>query len=277
MLRLKLTLRALGAIGILGTVALVMAQQIASKETGGNGPQKATGSRSRAGGGAAIVNGRTYKRMESAHPGPWKFEAPTAAQHVLKSWIISETNRLIDLAKAQSQPERVQGIIEAQCYYILTTMRPDEQKHEMYDVWNVDVWQAGGKWDHVTSAPSLVNALAKIEAKQNATISAIWDKAREDHMRPYMELSRRITKEVGNDQVRHHQRYTEELRKLQGEKSKSDVATDRMTRLRPALNAVYGQLNAAQKREWDRILVNFNQDVLSAYRGEAVKLGVATK
>lgn len=272
---MQTSLRALTALAILGTVGFIVAQQVAS--SAGQGSNSQLSRRGSADGDRATINGQPFRAVRNQHPGPWTFTPPTGAQKVLQRYIPAETNRLIALAEASGKGARISKIIEVQCYYMLAVMRPDEQKHEIYDVWNVDVWKPGGQWDHVTSAPPLVHELASMSDAQGQAIHAAFARREDEWMQPFMDLNHRIAKEVGKDMERFRTRYNEELKKLIGGRTKADLGQAYVAKLEQGMKEAYALLTSSQKREWDLILSNFKSDALAAYNGESPELGISNR
>lgn len=275
MLSMQTSLRALTALAILGTVGFIVAQQVAS--SGGQGSSSQPSGRGSANGDRATINGQLYQAVRNQHPGPWTFAPPTGAQKVLQRYIPAETNRLIELAEASGKSGRISKIIEVQCYYMLAVMRPDEQKHEIYDVWNVDVWKPGGQWDHVISAPTLVHDLAVMSDTQGQAVRAAFAKRENEWMQPFMDLNHRIAEEVGKDMERFRSRYNEELKKLIGSRTKADLGQAYVAKLEQGMKEAYALLTPVQKREWDLILSNLKSDALAAYNGDSPELGISNK
>lgn len=185
----------LAAVGALACAAITvgsMAQQVRSK-SGGSVQEVGVrgGSGQRVGGGA---------QMASKVP---EGEPMTVMQSVLSRYMINVQNYLIE---KYDNDTVTTNVILAHCASQLTIRTPGQQKHEIYEVWDVDGWKPGKQWEDMKDTPSLINELLRVDPSVEKEIQALVDKQSDELMKPLRDFIKRenlasVSKEEANRRI----------------------------------------------------------------------------
>lgn len=136
------------------------------------------------------------------------------AVSAMRSQISGQVNTLWHEAKAAGRGDAAERLMQVACWSALTTMTPDQQKHEIQNVWQLGKYKPNGDWDHVTKAPSLVNSLLDVPAEKSAKIKSLRDAARRSAMAPYDDLTERVNDRVRQEGGDFSAIYNADLKKL---------------------------------------------------------------
>lgn len=250
------TLKVLAALGIMSCVAFVVGQ---ARDKGVFSP----GSQ---GGGAQIASKEEAGRFAPAN----------GAQRALREYIMAIDNRNVALANEKNRPDIAQACVDVQCYYILATMKPDERKHEVDTVWQVDKYRPNGQWNHITSAPILVDELLRIDAKRSAAIQKILDEDRDEWMKPFMEQSARVAKRFPGkkwatmsqaEKDLYVKLSNEELVRYRKGRTSGDILTEHVVFFMGTVKKVKALLTKSEIAEFDRFVAAFDKDQNAAFAG----------
>lgn len=206
------------------------------------------------------------------HASPHPYVEPNTVQKQMQFAFIGKQNQFIEQVTASGREDLVAGLIKVNCYAMLTVMRPDEQQHEMHDVWQVDVWvPRDPQWAAVCKAPSMVNSLLKVSPEVCAKIQAEADRLSDLAMAPFRAMMNRLEADPAyralskEEQI---ERMRAENRKLYAGRSKADLAAENGTRCDRMLNFIRPLLNRAQQSEFDTIRAQFDSGVASVMKGQ---------
>lgn len=255
---MRKTLKVLAALGITSCVAYVVAQS--SPVRAQNGQQGAIAAPSSAG----------------------KFLKPNGAQNALREYIMAIDNRNVALANAKGQGDIAQKCVDVQCYYWLTTMRPDERKNEIDNVWQVSKYRPNGQWNHITSAPILVDQLLKLDDKTSVAIQKILEDDRDAWMKPFMEQSDRVAKQfpgktwktmTAEDKERYMALSNAEREKWLNGRTSEDVWVEHAEYVVKTIAKVKQHLTDAQRAEFEKIATAYDRDMAKAFAGQAPSFG----
>lgn len=257
------TLKALAAIGVLSCVGYVMAQSGQVRSGGGNyGGQ----------GGSAVASKN----------GQGKFAPANAAQQALRHYITAVDNRNVELARRDNKQDVAQACVEVQCYYILATMKPDERKHEVDEVWEISKYRPNGQWNHITSAPMLVDELLRIDPKVDAQIKKIVQSSWDSWMEPFMGITRKVNEEfkgktwatmTPDEKTRYAARCEEERAKVVKGKSNAQISSEHVKHMSRTMDEVRKVLTKSQAAEFDRFIAAFDRDMSEAFAGSKHAIG----
>jgi hypothetical protein len=244
-------LKGLAAIGIAGCVVYGVAQSIATKaDQGGQG---------RPGAGALRAN-------QAGKPS--SYVKPNVVQELLRYCIITEGNALGDKAKAEGRPSVLTKIVETYCYHTLTTMRPDEQQHEIHDVWQIGVWKKDGSWDHIAAAPSLAKEILNVDAVTAKKVNALWEKSVDQVMGPYIELSKRLWEQAGHDRAKYDALYKVEHAKLRASMVKNAAGKPSSPNVMKSLvDEAKAVMPKAMAMEFEQFYLNCRRDMIAVAAG----------
>jgi hypothetical protein len=249
------TLKVLAALGILGCVSYAVAQTRALQQGAeGGGPGQI-----------------------ASKEGEGKFAPANGAQKALREYFMAINNRNVLLANNANKGGVAQSCTDVQCYYFLTTMKPDERKHEIDDVWQVSKFRPNGQWNHITSAPMLVNELLRIDKKTNDAINVVLSNGWNKWMQPFMEQNERVAKKMGitkkwddmtpAEQSRLIQLNKEEHERWLNGRTTADVSAEHAKFVSGMMQDVRKVLNKNQLAEFDKIIASFDRDISSAFNG----------
>jgi hypothetical protein len=202
------SIRIFSLITVIGVVALVGAQ------AGRSGPQEVRGRTHDGAQYAARVGGDAHRTHTS--------KPENVLQQLIEWNFCLQQNHAIELAKEQGRNQTVDDVIKLNCYHMLTVMEPDQQQHEMHDVWQTDVYvpnDAG--WAAVCRAPSLAREILTIDPLVAQKIQTAWDEVSREDVKDVRELGERLMKEPGFNElsaqeknVRFHEEYKKVLAKM---------------------------------------------------------------
>lgn len=207
------------------------------------------------------------------HGGRPAYKASNAVQKVLKWHFINRQNAEIELAQATGKDSVVDNVIKVNCYYVLTVEQPDEQKHEINDVWQTSKWvpnDAG--WAAVSKAPSLVHELLTVDTETLSKVQAKWDEVEDAFMKPYRDAIHRAAATPGFDSLPELERnrlIQKETDKVNAGRSIVERSAASVVRSKKVIDYVRSLLSPAQKAEFDQILGQFNKALDNVVAGKA--------
>jgi hypothetical protein len=186
------------------------------------------------------------------------------------------------LAREKNRGDIAQSCVDVQCYYVLATMRPDERKHEVDEVWQVDKYRPNGQWNHITSAPILVDELLRIDAKTDKQINSILSAANDKWFAQFDAWTKDLAKEFPGktwatmteaEKQRYHAR-SQELRNnwLKG-RTTADISTEHAVYVTKTMDEVRKLLSKSQLAEFNGIIAKFDKHMAAAYAGSKNPLG----
>lgn len=174
---MKTHTKILAGVGALACVAIVYGQSYGAGQA-----------RQRQGGGEVrSANGDLY-RAASSTVGGYKAEPMTVMQGVLSRHMVNIQNHLIEKYNNEKVTSEV---ILGHCESQLLLRTPNQQKHELFDVWDIDVWKPGPKWDAMVDTPSLVNELLRVDPKVEKEIAALENRLWDEFMKPMQDFIKR--------------------------------------------------------------------------------------
>ena len=186
--------------------------------------------------------------------GKFAYRPSNIVQRVLQTALNAKANVLIDVAQGQGLEASVSKLVLANDYVILTLMRPDEQQHEIHDVWQVEKFVQGNKdWEEVCKAPSLIRELDKIDAVTAKSVEAAWESVWNDLRGPLWSVEKRLMSEPGFNSLSAQEkqdRVFAEMQKLP-KKSPAQIQAETIARWSGLLETTRACLTKAQRAEFD--------------------------
>jgi len=251
------SLRILGLIGVIGSVAIVAAQTNQVRQPVGERAQSVT----QAGAGQVAAPTTAYRPDNSL-------------QRAMRYHMSNLQNLEIETAKEQGKDQLVDDIIKVNCYYTLATMRPDQQKHEMTDVWQVQQFVPNDPgWKAVCAAPTMVKEVLALDAKVDQKIGAAMATDVNVYQKLARDISQKLSKEPGFDSwpqevkvARFKALYDAEKAKLPARTPAQNYA-DACKRSAKILNDATAMLRDSQSAEVHRIFALYDADMKRATSG----------
>jgi hypothetical protein len=203
---------------------------------------------------ATTADGQRYRALKDT-VGGFQAEPLNAVQRVLSYHLINVQNHLIE---KHGDDQVTAKVILGHCESQLTLRTPQQQKHEIYDVWDIDLWTPGPQWEALVGTPSLADAILRIDPKVEKEIAAFEDRVSDEFMKPMRDFIKReglagLPKE-------------EAQRRLQEWSASQYAGVTMVERSRRAversqrvLDFARTRLNAEQRAEMDRILRLFDE------------------
>ena len=186
--------------------------------------------------------------------GKFAYKKSNVVQQVLQASLNAKANVLIDVAQEQGHEASVSKLVLANDYIMLTLMRPDQQQHEIHDVWQVEKFVPGNKdWAEVCKAPSLIRELDKIDPAAAKKIEAAWEKVWDDLRDPLWAVEKRLLAEPGFNSLSAQEkqdRVFTEMQKLP-KKAPAQIQAETIARWSGLLETTRLFLNKAQQAEFD--------------------------
>lgn len=249
------TLKALAAVGIMSCVVYAIAQESSARIKGGEGQGTVAG-----------------------EIGKGKFAPINGAQETLRTYIMAIDNRNVERANQDKREGIAQACVDVQCFYWLTTARPDERKHIVDDVWQISKYRPNGQWNHITSAPILVDELIRIDKKTSDGMQKIIDDARDVWFAQFHWKDKRLDQFKGKtwpnftpaEKDLYVQINKEARDKWLNGRTTADVADENAVFLTKAVNEAKKLLSPAQLAEFNRLVAAFDKDMAKAYAGKPV-------
>lgn len=248
--------RILGLALIMGAVAALsassIAQQLRRSSGNGHGPDSEVQ--------VASMSG------DSDAPGM----QTNAAVKLLQIALNCKANALIDMALEQNQQVVVNRLVLANDYVMLTTQRPEQQKHTIEKVWQIKKWAPGSKeWAEVAKAPSLVKELTNVSPAVCAKIQAQVDKVWDELKSPLVEVESRLLKDDSFNKLSKQEqqmRVYNEMQKLP-KKSTAQRGAWSVSLWANALNFARELLNPKQRAELDSFVKSHSEALTKATVG----------
>lgn len=253
------SLRILGLVSVLGAVGIVTGQvQRVGRVLTGQGGQVAS----------------RVDNCEGA--GSKRASTPETVLQQILSWHFSNLqNQAIEVAKEQGREEAVGDVIKVNCYHMLTLMRPDQQQHEMHDVWQVQAFvpnDAG--WKAVCTAPSLAKEILSVDLKAAKEIQDAWEADGRESVKDVTALGKRLLQEPGFKQLSpqdQNGRFRAEYSKLLAQMPKRTPAQNyglAVDRSRKILAFAFERLNDRQIAEIKRFAERYDRDLNAVMAGK---------
>jgi len=237
-------------------------------------------------GGAALVfsQARDHQTLHAGH----HFEqlagkSPATANHayvesnVLQSimqWhFCALQNAAIDVADEQNREDLVANIIKVNCYYMLALMRPDQQMHEIHDVWSVQQWVPNDNgWQAVCKSPTLVKEILTVTPDVATKVQQKWDDVSEAFVRPHREAMRRAAETPGFDnlsKVEQHKLIQAANQKVIGGRTRVQLSAANVARTQSVLDFARSIVTRAQRDEIDMLLAKYDKELKAVIAGRA--------
>jgi hypothetical protein len=206
-----------------------------------------------------MIGGQVYEARTSTIGGI-KSEPQTKLQEIVIHYMISRQNFLID----KFNDDRVTTkVIFGNCESMLTAMTRQQQLHEIYDVWDVDLWRPGTQWESMKDVPSLANAILSVDPKVEAEISKFDDRVSDQWMKPLRDFeSTPSFRAMSRDQQ--VQALREFSRRENAGASKVELGARAVNRITQVLEFARSKVTAAQRKEIDEIVSRFEKKMATA-------------
>jgi hypothetical protein len=153
--------------------------------------------RVKAPGGQPYTGGHVAKQVESGEP-------LRTMQGVISRHMCNVQNYLIN---KYGDDNVTHAVILAHCESQLTLRTRAQQQHEIYNVWDIGLWQRGNAdWEAMNRVPSLINELLRVQPGAEAEVAALETKISDEFMKPLRDFIARegladVPREEANQRI----------------------------------------------------------------------------